>query len=104
MAKGIKIRATAKGGSTTVKALMSHPMETGQRKNKKTGKKIPAHFIQEVTCEHNGNSVLTALWGPAVSKNPYLSFKFTGGAKGDSIKISWVDNKGESASQEAKIR
>ncbi|MGD8999350.1 MAG: thiosulfate oxidation carrier complex protein SoxZ, partial [Granulosicoccaceae bacterium] len=35
---------------------------------------------------------------------PYLSFKFTGGAKGDSIKISWVDNKGESASQEAKIR
>jgi sulfur-oxidizing protein SoxZ len=104
MAKGIKIRATEKGGTTTVKALMSHPMETGLRKNKKTGDKIPAHFIQEVTCEHNGNSVLTALWGPAVSKNPYLSFKFTGGAKGDSIKISWVDNKGESASQEAKIR
>jgi sulfur-oxidizing protein SoxZ len=104
MAKGIKIRATAKGDSTTVKALMSHPMETGLRKDKKTGKKIPAHFIQEVTCEHNGKSVLTALWGPAVSKNPYLSFKFSGGAKGDTIKISWVDNKGESASQEAKIR
>ena len=104
MAKGIKIRATAKGNSITVKALMSHPMHTGLRKNKKTGNKIPAHFIQEVKCEHNGNTVLTALWGPAISKNPYLSFKFKGGNKGDSVKISWVDNKGESASQEAQIR
>jgi len=104
MAKGIKVRAQAKKGVTTVKALMSHPMHTGLRKNKKTGKKIPAHFIQEVKCEHNGANVMTALWGPAISKNPYLSFKFKGGAKGDSIKISWVDNKGESSSQEAKVR
>jgi len=104
MAKGIKIRATAKKGGTTVKALMSHPMHTGLRKNKKTGKKIPAHFIQEVACEHNGKTVLTALWGPAVSKNPYLSFKFSGGAKGDTVKISWVDNKGEKATKEATIR
>ena len=104
MAKGIKIRAQAKKGVTTVKALMSHPMHTGLRKNKKTGKKIPAHYIQEVKCEHNGNVMLTALWGPAISKNPYLSFKFKGGAKGDSIKVSWVDNKGESSSKEAKVR
>jgi sulfur-oxidizing protein SoxZ len=103
MAKGIKIRATSKSGSTTVKSLMSHNMETGLRKDKKTGNKIPAHFIQEVTCEHNGKTVLTALWGAAISKNPYLSFKFKGGAKGDTVKISWVDNKGESASGEAKI-
>ena len=100
----IKIRATAKQDSVTVKALMSHPMHTGLQKNKKTGKKIPAHFIQEVNCEHNGNNVLTALWGPAISKNPYLSFKFKGGNKGDTIKISWVDNKGEKASEEAQIR
>ena len=104
MAKGIKIRATAKSSGTTVKALMSHPMETGNRKDKKTGKKIPAHFIQEVKCEHNGKTVLTALWGPAVSKNPYLSFKFSGGKAGDTLKISWVDNKGESDSAETKIR
>jgi len=103
MAKGIKIRAQAKKGVTTVKALMSHPMHTGLQKNKKTGKNIPAHFIQEVKCEHNGNEVMTALWGPAISKNPYLSFKFKGGAKGDSIKVSWVDNKGESSAQEAKV-
>jgi len=52
-------------------------METGQRKDKKTGKLIPAHYIQEVTCQHNGNNVVLAQWGPAVSKNPYLSYQFT---------------------------
>jgi len=75
--KKIRIRAKMKGGVAEVKALMSHAMETGLRKNKKTGKKIPAHFIQDVTCTHKGNTVLVASWGPAISKNPYLSFKFT---------------------------
>ena len=78
-------------------------METGQRKDKKTGKLIPAHFIQEVTCEHNGTNVMTALWGPAVSKNPYLSFKFKGAKVGDSLKLSWVDNKGENDSTETQV-
>ena len=55
----IKMRAAAKDGVTTIKALISHPMETGTRKDKKTGEKIPAHFIQEVVCEHNGNAVMT---------------------------------------------
>ena len=90
-------------GVTTVKALVKHPMETGLRKDKKSGKLIPAHFIQEVTCEHNGNTVMTALWGPAVSKNPYLSFKFSGAKAGDTLKISWVDNKGESDATETKV-
>jgi sulfur-oxidizing protein SoxZ len=83
---------------------MSHPMETGLRKDKKTGEKIPAHYITEVTGEHNGNTVMTANWGVAISKNPYMSFKFKGGAAGDKIKISWVDNKGESDSLEAAIK
>lgn len=99
----IKIRAKVDGDVTTVKALISHPMETGLVKDKKTGKVIPAHFIQEVTCEHAGNNVMTALWGPAVSKNPYLSFKFTGAKAGDTLTLSWVDNKGESDSVETKI-
>ena len=99
----IKIRAKLSGDVTTVKALMKHPMDTGLVKDKKTGKVIPAHFIQEVTCEHGGNKVMTALWGAAVSKNPYLSFKFAGAKAGDAIKLSWVDNKGESDSVEAKV-
>jgi sulfur-oxidizing protein SoxZ len=99
----IKIRAKLEGDVTTVKALVQHPMDTGQAKDKKTGKLIPAHFIQEVTCDHNGNNVLTALWGPAISKNPYLSFKFTGAKAGDTLKMSWVDNKGQSDSIETQI-
>jgi len=97
--KTIKIRAKSKDDIVTVKALMTHPMETGARKDK-SGALIPAHFIQEVTCEHNGKVVMTAMWGPAISKNPYLSFKFRGANKGDTLKLSWVDNKGESDSTE----
>ncbi len=99
----IKIRAKAGDKVTKVSALIEHPMETGMRKNKKTGKKIPAHYIQEVVCELNGTIVLTALWGPAVSKRPFLQFKIEGAKKGDVIKLSWVDNKGEKDSAEAKI-
>ena len=102
--KSIRIRAKMKGSVTEVKALMSHSMETGLRKNKKTGKKIPAHFIKEVICEHNGKQVLLANWSVAISKNPYLSFKFKGAKKGDAIKISWNDNKGKSDSVESKIK
>ena len=100
----IKIRAKEKGGVTTVKTLMSHAMETGLRKNSKTGKKIPAHHITEVTAEHNGNVVMTANWGIAISKNPYMSFKFKGAAAGDKIKITWVDNMGKGDSAEAAIK
>ena len=55
----------------------------------------PAHFISNVTVSHNGKPVLTAEWGPAVAKNPYLQFKFKGGKKGEKITVTWVDNKGE---------
>jgi len=99
----IKIRAKLSGDVTTVKALIKHPMDTGLVKDKKTGKAIPAHFIQEVTCEHGGNKVMTAMWGAAVSKNPYLSFKFAGAKAGDTLKLSWVDNKGESDSAETQV-
>ena len=100
----VKIKAKMKGTSIEVKALIKHAMETGLRKDKNTGKKIPAHFIKEVTCDHNGNNVMTANWGVAISKNPYLSFQIRGGSVGDSIKISWVDNKGDSDSNEVKVK
>ena len=48
--KTIKLRAKLKNGVTTVRSLMLHPMETGLRKDKKTGKAMPAHYIQEVAC------------------------------------------------------
>lgn len=100
----IKLRAKAAGDTTTIKCLMSHPMETGQRKDKKTGKLIPAHYIETVTAEHNGKQVIEALFSGGISKNPYLSFKFAGGAKGETVKVSWTDNTGKSDSAEAKIK
>ena len=104
MGKSIRIRAKLKGGDTTVKALITHPMETGLRKNKKTGEKIPAHYIQEVVCKHNGKEVMTAHWGPAVSKNPYVSVVLSGAATGDNIELSWVDNKGEKDTASTQVK
>ncbi len=100
----IKLRAQVKGKTCELKALMKHKMETGLRKDSKTGKKIPAHFIQEVVVEHNGKVVMNADWGGAVSADPYLSFKFGGAKKGDIVRLSWSDNKGNTDSAEEKVR
>ena len=102
--KSIRLRASNKGGAATVKALITHPMETGLRKDKKTGKKVPAHFIQTVTGKHNGKEVIVAEWSGAVSKNPYLSFQFKGANKGDTVELSWSDNMGKSDSASTKVR
>ena len=102
MADPMKIRANAVGDATEVKVLMNHEMETGQRKDAQ-GKTVPAWFIQNVTAAWNGKTVLSAQWGPAISKNPFLSFRFKGGAKGDKVKITWVDNKGGTRTDEATI-
>ncbi len=102
MADPMKIRATSVGDSTEVKVLMNHEMETGQRKDAQ-GKTVPAWFIQTVTATHNGKTVLAAQWGPAIAKNPFLSFKFKGGAKGDKVQITWTDTKGDKRTDEAVI-
>jgi len=100
----IKVRAKIKGDTVTVKALMSHPMQGSGQKNKKTGKEIPANYIVDVSAKHNGNDVLTAQWSGGISKNPYLSFKFSGATKGDAITIGWTDIGGKTASVDAKIK
>ena len=102
MADPMKIRANMAGDKVEVKVLMSHEMETGQRKDAK-GQVIPAWFIQNVTVTWNDKTVLSAQWGTAVSKNPFLAFKFKGGAKGDKVTITWVDNRGDKRSDEAVI-
>jgi sulfur-oxidizing protein SoxZ len=103
MADPMRIRANVDAnGVTEVKVLMSHEMETGQRKDAQ-GKTIPAWFIQNVTATHNGKTVLSAEWGPAVSKNPFLSFKFKGAQKGDKVQVTWVDNKGDKRTDEATV-
>ena len=102
MADPMRIRAQVVGGNATVRVLMAHEMETGQRKDS-AGKTIPAWFISDVTAQHNGNPVLTAHWGPAVSKNPFLQFTVKGAKAGDKITVTWKDTKGESRTDEATV-
>lgn len=102
MADPMRIRAQASGGNAVVRVLMGHEMETGQRKDS-AGKVIPAWFIQEVSARHNGKPVMTAQWGPAVSKNPFLQFTVRGAKAGDKISVSWVDNRGDKRTDEATV-
>jgi len=99
----MRIRATMAGDVADVKVLMNHPMETGLRKDAKTGQMVPAHFIQEVTATVNGATVLTSDLGSGVSKNPYLGFKVKGPKVGDTIVVNWTDNTGDKNSAEATI-
>ena len=102
MAEPMKIRATMQGDSADVKVLMSHPMETGQRKNEK-GELVAQHFITQVTATLNGKPVMSAQWSQAVSRNPFLGFKVKGAKPGDKIGISWVDNQGDKSSIETTV-
>jgi len=102
MADPMRIRAQASGDKATVRVLMSHEMETGQRKDA-AGKLVPAWHIQEVTATHNGKQVLSAEWGPSVSKNPFMQFVVKGAKAGDKIAVTWKDNRGDSRTDEATI-
>ncbi len=105
MAKStIRLQAKLKNNVTQVKALIKHPMEIGTRRDLKTGKLIPAHFIQEIICTHNGEVVMSAIWGNGIAKNPYLAFRFQGGVVGDKVILLWKDNLGQEDMREVKIK
>lgn len=104
MAEPMRIRATLTGDVADIKVLMNHPMETGLRKDAKTGQLVPTHFIQEVTATIGGKVVLAAELGSGVSRNPYLGFKVKGAKAGDTVVVSWVDNTGDKNSSEAVIK
>jgi sulfur-oxidizing protein SoxZ len=65
---------------------------------------VPAHYITDVVAELNGEVVMTAYWGQAVSKNPYVSFSVSGAAAGDMVRIVWNDNKGDSSETEVALK
>ena len=102
MADPMRIRAQASGDKATVRVLMSHEMESGQRKDA-AGTLVPAHFIQDVEAKLNGKTVMTAEWGPSVSKNPFLQFTVKGAKAGDKIAVTWKDNKGDTRTDEATV-
>ena len=102
MSDPMRIRAQAQGDKTTVRVLVAHEMESGQRKDA-AGKVVPAWFIQSINATWKGKTVMSAQWGTAVSKNPFIQFSFNGGKAGEKIVVSWIDNHGDKRSDEATI-
>ena len=97
MAGPMKMRATLAGGNTDVRVLMTHPMATEQQS------KGQPHFIQNVTVKVNGRPVIEAEISQAISRNPVFSFRLKGGAKGDKIEVSWLDNQGDTNKTETTL-
>ena len=102
MADPMRIRANLVGDKVEVKVLMAHVMETGMRKAA-DGTLIPAIYIDKVTVSCNGKTVLSADWGPSVSKNPFLSFRFGGAAKGDKVSVTWTDTSGATRTDQTVV-
>jgi len=97
----IKLRTKEKDGLIEVKALITHPMETGLRKKK--GKLVAANHIVHMVVSHNGNKIVDADIGSSISKDPYFKFNVAG-AKGDTIELKYKDNKGKTGSKTAKSK
>ncbi len=103
MASTIKMVAKLKGGVAEVKSLMLHPMETGSRTDPESGNLIPPHHITQLVFTNNGKQVMVADFSTAVSKNPFFGFSFEGAKAGDTLKVSWVDNNGDTDELETQL-
>ena len=103
MATKMKIKSAA-GGGHEVLVLAKHPMETGNRKDKKTGEVVPAHYIQTMVFSLNGTEFAQANLSQGVSANPLVGIAVANAKSGDKIGVTWVDNKGESESAEAAVK
>ncbi len=100
----IKIRTRIENGITTVSAMIRHPMETGRRQDPETGEVIPIHHIREVNCEVNGETVMHAIVGTGISKNPFFSFHLHDVKAGDILTLTWLDNLGNTDSIKTIIK
>ena len=99
----VKLPKTAtKGEVIEIKTLISHPMESGQRKDK-AGKTIPRKIINKFTCTFNGKEVFSADWHPAISANPYMAFYSKVNESG-TFEFEWVDDDGTVYKQTAAIQ
>ena len=94
-------KKAAQGEVITIKTLISHPMESGQRKDKQ-GNLIPRQIINKFTCEFNGQVVFSCDMDPAVSANPYMEFNAKVNEPG-TFKFTWVDDDGSVYETEKKI-
>ena len=98
----VKVPKSASAGEVvTIKTLISHPMESGQRKDG-DGNTIPRQIINKFTCEFNGQTVFSSTIEPAISANPYLEFTVKVNEAG-TFKFTWVDDDGSVYTDEKEI-
>jgi sulfur-oxidizing protein SoxZ len=91
----------SKGEAIEIKTLISHPMETGYRRDVQ-GQLLPRHIIQTFTCSYNGIEVFRADWHPAIAANPYLAF-YTVATESGRLRFEWIDDQGAVYAAEAEI-
>jgi sulfur-oxidizing protein SoxZ len=82
----------AKGEVIEIRAVITHPMESGQRVNE-TGQRVPRKIINRFVCSYNGVEVFVADWFPSITANPYLSFH-TVATESGTLSFAWVDDDG----------
>ncbi len=104
MAFATKMKIKKSSGGHDILCLIKHPMETGNRKDKKTGKKIPAHFIQDMNWTVNGTEVATANLSQGISKDPLIGVRVTDAKSGDKVAVAWNDNLGNSGNAEKAVK
>ncbi|GBU15863.1 MULTISPECIES: thiosulfate oxidation carrier complex protein SoxZ [Methylobacteriaceae] len=95
-------KEVAKGGVIEVKTLVSHTMESGQRKDK-DGKTIPRKILNKFTCDLNGKTIFSAELESAVSANPYFQFKLKPEESG-TLTFTWVDDDGSKIQATEQIK
>ena len=99
----VKVPKSAKAGDVIqIKTLISHKMETGLRKDKKTGKPIPQNIINAFVATYNGEEVFRTKMHAAISANPYISFFMKVPGEGE-LALTWTDDTGKSWSAKRKI-
>ncbi len=100
----VKVGKAAKPGDIiTVKSLIKHKMETGLRKDKKTGKRIPVNIINKFEVTLDGKTVFSADMFPSVSANPYFAFKMKA-TKPGKLKFTWTEDTGKTWSVEKDLK
>lgn len=107
MASGVKPRVKAPkkakaGEIVTLKTLISHIMESGQRKDKE-GNTVPRSIINRFTCDFNGQNVIDVQMEPAISTNPYFQFQAVVPEAG-SFKFTWYDDDGSVYETEKAVK
>ena len=98
----VNVAKTARRGEPIeVKLLISHPMESGQRRDDQ-GQVVPRQIINRFRCTYNGAEVIAIDLHPAIAANPFLSFAAVADVSG-TLEFTWSDDSGATQTETAHV-